>query len=817
MGSILGGKGGTKVIPEFTGLQVNTSVQVMPIPIIYGAPRININLIYYNGFTAKKVKTGGGKGVLSGGKGGSEQIEYFASLLMAVGEGQLGQTYIIYQDSNVFVPSDYPTNGAAFYDGNETQAPWPVTEALWPNDARPYKDTAYYAFYNAQLDSSATVPQIDIVLAGHFSGTCPLYSSTIEITTGQYDNNGNALSYIGPIYLGCADADPAICIYDFLANITYGATFPPQWIDTTTLFSTPDSFNPYKGDSALSTYCQAVGFGWSVVINNAESAASILERWCKNLNVAIVWDGSLLKFIPYRDIFCGDNPGWSSEQGIPPKFYSPNVNSICTITMDDILQSDAKEEDPIMYSRKDPQEVYNTVRVDYKDRFNFYNDVPAEQKDEAHVELYGPRVDNIGLANEFSRSEYAANSAMLQLRRNIGIMRTYTWRMSPLWAWLSPMYIITIPDPTNYANNIVVRVVSVEDDAEENITVTAEEFPMGVASPTIIPLSATTPPDTGAVNSPPLPVFPPVIFEPTVSLASALGYATPIFIFGASGGTNGQLDPNWGGCNLWISLDATNYELVDVLTGPSEVGVTTSLMPAYAGANPDTTDSISVYMGESGATLNNSSDAAAAAGQSICVIIDTNGYEIFSYTTATLSTPFEYTLTGLYRGLFGTAARTFAPGAQFMYIGSSSNKLIDNLPSTFIGQNFYVKAQSFSTFGNIEQDLSDCVVYEYFVGTSGAGGGLSVSDNVTSSDAFGFPWQLRGAISDAARSSDTWGAVRPSYASVADSVSTTDALTFPATSNTLADLIASLDQLTGTLASSRTMTDSAATADALTP
>ena len=59
--------GAPKVIPEFTGLQVNTSVQVLPIPIIYGTPRTSVNLLYYNGFQVKQVSQGGGKGILSGG------------------------------------------------------------------------------------------------------------------------------------------------------------------------------------------------------------------------------------------------------------------------------------------------------------------------------------------------------------------------------------------------------------------------------------------------------------------------------------------------------------------------------------------------------------------------------------------------------------------------------------------------------------------------------------------------------------------------------------------------------------------------------
>src|SRR5579859_4339073 len=151
-----------KVIPEFTGLQVNTSVQVLPIPIAYGSPRMSINLIYFNGFQSKLVKqSGGGKGILGGGKGGANQVEYFATIIMALGEGLIPEIKIIYQDQEVWTPDTFPTNGAFYFGGDGVSPPWSFVEANWPQDARTYKDTAYYGFSNAQLDSSATVPQIN--------------------------------------------------------------------------------------------------------------------------------------------------------------------------------------------------------------------------------------------------------------------------------------------------------------------------------------------------------------------------------------------------------------------------------------------------------------------------------------------------------------------------------------------------------------------------------------------------------------------------------------------------------------------------------
>ena len=712
MGNLFAGQ--PKVIPEFTGLQVNTAVQVLPIPIIYGSPRVQINMIYYNGFYSQRVSQGG-KGILSGGKG-PQSIEYFATIILALGEGPLGDVKIIYQDSNVWTPETYPTNGTFYFNGTSGQAPWSYVISHWPADPRPYKNTAYYGFSNAQLDSSATVPQINVVAQGFLTGTSPLNNSTINITTGQYDPNGHPISYIGPINIGDADADPAQVIYDFLTNSTYGATFPKEFIDTSSLFTFPNGYDPNIGDAALSTFCQAAGLAWSVVVNNVESANSILDRWCGNLNVAPVWNGATLRFIPYWDRPVSTNPGWDPLAGIPRKYFVPNVTSIVTITLDQILQSEDKTEDPISFTRKDPFEVYNTVRLDFKDRTNFFNDVPAEAKDEAHIELYGPRVDNIGLGNEFSLAAYANVSVTMQLRRNVSIMRTFVWKLGPLWGWLDPMNIVTIPDPTNYANFVTVRITNVEDDDDENVTVTAEEFPIGAQSPSTIPLSPTTPPYQGPLNIPCSNAYAPVIFVPTTDMLAATGFSTPQWILGCSGGNGpgyeGILDPNWGGVNIWVSLDDVNYQLIGTLTGPSTVGSLSQPLGAYGGISPDMDNTLYVNLSQCNGALGSLDPTVAAAGNSICCVQDVSGYEIVAYTTSTLVGNGVYALTGLYRGLYGTTARAFGTGSQFLYVGATANIFEDTLPLGYIGMNFWIKPQSFNSLRNYSQDLSDTIAYQ---------------------------------------------------------------------------------------------------------
>lgn len=697
---------GQKQIPSFTGLQIQTSVQVLPIPILYGMPRATVNLLYYNGFNQHEVTAG--KGFLTGGKG---TLEYFATVILAIGEGVVQDVKCLFVDQAVYLPSNFPNADTAnLFQGTDTQAPWSYVNDRWPGDDRPYKDTAYYGFGNYQLDSSATVPQVNVIPVSNLSGTCPLNKTSLTVTTGQYDQNNNPISFFGNIDLNYCDADPAQVIMDFLTNPRYGAKFPQQFIDTASLLGSATAYDPNTGDGSLSTYCQAYGMGWSIVLNNAESAASIVERWCNNLVVAPVWDGQLLRFYPYSTIYCGTNPGWGPDNGVPMKYYNPATQVTIVIGMDDILDTDNKELHPITFSRLDPQKIYNSVRLDYKDRHNFYNSNIVEAKDEVHIEKFGLHIDNVGQADEFTLTAYANAAAQLRLRRNVSVTRHYQWRMGPLWGFLDPMDIVQIPDPTNWNNQIVVRITSVEDDDKEVVTVEAEDFPAPTGSFTFLPTEATTPPTQSPTNTPSQSADTPVIIEPTSAMLTATGKSVPQIIVGVAASFDGVLDPNFGGVNVYVSLDGSSYQKIGALQGASVMGILGQAIPDGGTSAP-----INVDVSESSGVMGSFAPSAAGLYQSLCVMQDASGFELFSYTTATLTASHAYALTGLVRGQLGTTARGFGQGSQFLFVGANANFFEAALPPQFVGHNLYVKLQVYNIFRNWLQDLSTCVPYQYLV------------------------------------------------------------------------------------------------------
>jgi hypothetical protein len=98
-------------VPEVTGLQFQTAVNVVPIAIAYGSPRVPINIIYANGFRSVKQKSGsgGGKGLFgSSGKGAVTGYKYYATFIGAICEGEITNIPAMFENQNVYTPATLP-------------------------------------------------------------------------------------------------------------------------------------------------------------------------------------------------------------------------------------------------------------------------------------------------------------------------------------------------------------------------------------------------------------------------------------------------------------------------------------------------------------------------------------------------------------------------------------------------------------------------------------------------------------------------------------------------------------------------------------
>jgi len=724
--------------PSYTGLQLQTSTNALPIPLLWGLNKAAPNIFFYSNFRAipllEAQPQGGKGGGLKGGGGGFQIVgwTYTADLMMALCEGPISGVNQVYQGESVY-GTPFATRGASYgatggggaatvtgggsglaaigvtlFDGATPQATWGYLAASYPTEALAYPGTAYVAAANYGLGQSASIGTLSFEVQGHL-----------------YGGGANGL-----------DADPAQVTADLLINPLYGVGFPGANIDATTVYGS-------GGDASLQTYCKAMGLCFSPFINQIETASSILTRWLQLLVVAPVWSGRVLRFIPY-----GDEP--VTGNGVT---YMPNLTPVYALSDDDLVYRAG--EDPIKIARVDPYSLPNLLRVEALNRTGVtsgqglpeYQATPIEARDQAMIEQFGLRTGSTITAHEICDLNVAAVVAQTMLQRGLYVRATYKFALSWEFCLLDPMDVVTLTDANLGLSGALARITEIEEDDGGLLSITAEELVIGVSTPAANPSGATGGASINAgVEAD--PVNAPLIFEPPPQLTNN---AAEIWL-GASGGAGGVADPNWGGCYVYASLDNVSYQKITTIQNPLRQGFLTAALPSASGY--DTADALSVNLSESAGTLTSATETSALAGQTLCLVDE----ELLGFATATLSGTYAYNLTGLPRGLYGSLPAAHASGAPFSRLDGAVVQY--QLPSNFIGQTIYLKFQSFNVFGGGLQDLSTCVVYSYVPNGGGALGPVTTALLLGQAQ----DW---GAASVAASVFDQFGtATAPVYAAV---------------------------------------------------
>jgi hypothetical protein len=662
------------------------------VPIAYGANILAPNCFWYQNFKAHPQYSGGkggGKGGGGGGSGSTTSYTYSCAIMMGIGEGPIAGIGKIWQTSTAAV--DLASLGLSLFAGASPQGVWSYLSAAFPSQALTYPGVAYVSNSKYDLGASASVGDNNFEVFGILHGTG---------VNGQ-------------------DADPAQVISDFLTNPQYGVGFPAASIDATSLFAN-------SGDSSYQTYCWANYLAISPVLNMQETGSSILTRWLQLTNSTAVWSGGLLKIIPYGD--SAVTGGSASSQ----KTWTPNLTPVYDLTDEDFLHTEG--EDPVRITRSDPYSAHNQQAIEIQVRSDAYNTGPIVAFDQSAINRFGLRIGSTITAHEICDLQVARMSVQLILQRGLYIRNTFVFKLSMEFCLLDPMDLVTLTDPALGLNKTVVRIIDIEEDSDGAITVTAEEFPQGVATAALYPtqLKSNGVPDSSVVAQ---PVNTPLILEPPPILT---GNVAQLWL-GVSG-QNG--DPNWGGCVVWASFDGNSYAQVARIGSPARQGVVSSLLPAFSGANPDSSNTLAVDLTRSAGALSSTSQASAAANVTLCYV---DG-EFLSYTTATLTAAKEYSLTGLYRGLAGTGASAHAGGAPFCLLDSAILRY--DLPPSQMGRTIYLKFQSFNIFGGGLQDLSTCVAYPHTIQGTGAIGPVAAALAVGASMDFGLVNQSIAEIDD---------------------------------------------------------------------
>lgn len=655
--------------PQYTGLQLQTASNAMAAPILWGTNRIAPNLIWYDGFHAvphtTTQQTGGGKGG-GGSSTTSTTYTYQVNVILALCEGP------VVSIGTVWLSKQVTTLGATnftLFTGTTPQAVWGFLSTNYPAAALPYNGIAYLGGAGIGLGDSPNLPNHNFEVHAYLSGTMA--------DVGLPD-----------------DADPALVIQDFLTNDSYGCYFTDLLLDLTTLLGG-------TGSSSVEAYCKAMGLGISPAVISQEAASSLLERWLQIINTAVWWSGDVLKFKPYADSDVAGAGGWT---------YIAAVSPIYDLTDVDFIPGD---DDPVMVMRNDPADAYNIMTLEIFDRANEYAASPIIAREESAIQLYGTRPMPVFTAHEICEQSVGAISSQLMLQRIVYIRNTFEFRLSWEYVLLEPMDIVTITDTNLGLSNYQVRIIGIDEGDDGVLVFTAEEFPQGVSAVTLYPKQGSSG-NTINTGVTPARVNPPIIFEPpsTVIVDGVLQVWAAV-----SGGTLGVVDPNWGGADVYLSTDNATYtKQTQQVTAPSRTGFASAALAAYTGVNPDNTNTLKVDLSESAGELISVTSADAAAGVTLCYI---DG-ELLSFTTATLTGPNQYDLTGLYRGLYGTTPGAHLSGVDFARLDLATYKFA--YPASYVGQTIYVKFLSFNVWGLGQELLSDAVAYTF--SPTGASGNI---------------------------------------------------------------------------------------------
>lgn len=659
--------------PALTGLQMQTSVNAMPVPIVWGQGKCAPNIIWQNGFTSQRDETGSKGGGEFAGEGTGQYL-YFVSVILGVCEGPINDINNVWRDlysktsGNTFTS----VNGGVELEGDYAQVPWAFVTTNYPTEALAYRGLAYLGLPNYALGNQPEIPQHNFEING------VLYMTGVGGTV--------------------PDADPALMVQDFLTNVNYGTPFNPACLDLDSLLSTPAA--PTTGDSTMQTYCQAMGFSLSPVLQDAQAASDTLQRWLTLTNMEVVWSGDKLRFVSYGDETVVGN-------GVT---FLPDLTPAFEFTDADYQYNEG--EDPVVYERGDPADAKNSFYVEIMNRADDYNLKPMAARDQASIEQYGLLQADTIKGHDIKHMSHGDAIAHLMLQRSAYVRNTYTFKLSQKYIRAEAMDIALLTEARLGLDRYPVRIIEVTETEESVLEVRAEDFPAGVGTTGVY---ATQPNLAVLFNraAPPGDTEPPVLFEPP----AALNNNTPSIWMAATG-----LAEFWGGCQVWVSTDNTTYTQIGTINDRVRMGTLTATLPAYGGGNPDTVNTAAVDLTDAQGTMDSTNALNAQAGLTLSWTDD----EVFSYEVATLTSPYNYNLTNLYRGLYGTTGSTHPINSPFVRLDSNVFKY--TLPKDYIGELLYFKFASFNIYGNEAQSLSGLTPVTYT--PSGAAWEIAPPDNL---------------------------------------------------------------------------------------
>jgi Putative phage tail protein len=788
--------------PDYTALQIQTSTSTMPIPIVWGRNRIAPNLIWYENFRAVSAGSGkgiGGKGGAFGSAAGAADYTYTADLIMALCEGPIQGVGLIWKDLSIYVALEL---GLGIFSGSTPQEIWPYLQAIYPWNALAYQGTAiaWGAGYN--LGDSAAVGNHNFEIIGILAGTGvngtdadPALVIQDFLTNAQYGCGFNPASIDSGSLFTNADSLQTYCRamgYAFspaLISQEQASSILTRWLQIFTVAAVWSGgilkFIPYA-DTAISqgqeqSYSTQLSVPVPIPVSSGVSLPALVtvaspSQFVSDGGVVYAFSNIPFAFIgdqipsaagTYGMAVSGQYIFGPLDQGKPVVItytagaagnFTPNLTPVYALTDTDFIDEKGNK-DPVQVERADVFSLPTIQRVEVLCRDNQYAALPVEARDQSQIEIFGPRVGSTIEAHEIC-DEFVMGPQIAQtiLQRELYVRTKFTFKLSWEYCLLDPMDIVTLTDSNLGLSNYPVRIIEIEEDDKGLLAFTCEELVTGVSNPAFNPSASSTgfQPNWGV---PAVPVNTPLIYQPPTALT---GGVSQVWI-GASGLEAGGQN-QWGGANVYVSVDDVTYSQIAVLTAPLRQGFLTSSLPAAAGW--DSVDTLAVNLTESNGTLAGTSQAAAQSGATLSLV----DQELIAYETVTLTTVNNYNLTGLARGLSGSSAAAHSTGAPFARLDGAVVQY--NIPANFLGQTVWIKFQSFNILGGGAQDLSTCIAYQFNVAAPPAANPIAVQLES------GFPLDL-GQVISAPTVSDDFGQVTAAVVDIIDLGAVTVTVTHP--------------------------------------
>lgn len=590
----------------------------------------------------------------SGGKGGGSaatSYTYSATVLLGLVEGPIVGIRTIWRDQSVF--EDGGTTALA--QAHLSLATGTIGQTPWGALPAPhnigYSGLAYVYAQNYALSGSATI-------ANH-----------------NFEVQSVGRQVVSSVTLD--DANPSDILTDYFSTL-------PQW-PANSLANMSDYYN----------YCLASGLLLSPLLDSQRQVSDFLTEILTATNSNCVWTDGKLKIVPYGDTAVTGN-------GVT---WIPNLTPEYQITWDMLYGPD--NDDPIKWDFKRPAEAFNYVQVEYLNRAAGYNSDVQPALDQANIDQFGLRKQDPTSLHSICDATVASIVSQLMVQRTCNVRRTAIFELPELFGLLDPMDLLEIP-----LRNGGTRFVRITDYQEKpdtaSIEYTVEEMLVGVGhapeytrqtSAGIVQNFNVDPGDTGE----------PAIFDVPVQLAQVIGLETWIGVGAVSG------NPYWGGCQVWISTDGTNYVNKQTITGGSRIGVLSAPLPI--GSDPDTVNTLSVNLSQSLGILNPGTLADANDGTTLCFV--DGEYVTFQQATLTAANQYNLGKNGstpglLRRGFWGSAISAHLTGSLFVRLDDSVCKI--PYSATDVGRTLYVKLVSFNVYGLALQELASVTAYTHTIG-----------------------------------------------------------------------------------------------------